>query len=246
MKRTFIFLSILGVLAAQTQVSRPAFEAASIKVSSPDAQGSSSHGSRGQVIMINQTMRRLIERAYNVKPGQVVGPAWLDDVHFDVSAKYPEETKLDDRPIMLRTLLEERFKLTAHRETREISGYAILVAKSGFKLKPVPPGDSHSSSNGGDHVVLEAQNSSMQDLANNLSRHMGEIVVDKTGLDGVYDYKLQWNVDSASVTGKEDRANALLVALQDAVSPLGLRLQAQKVPVEVIVVDHVEHAPTEN
>ncbi|SPE35763.1 conserved hypothetical protein [Candidatus Sulfopaludibacter sp. SbA3] len=91
--------------------------------------------------MTNMTLRRLIERAYGVKPNQLAGPDWLNSVHFDIAAKYPHDSKPADHPLMLRTLLEDRFKLTTHRETRDIPGYVLVVAKGGFKLKPVEPGD---------------------------------------------------------------------------------------------------------
>lgn len=79
--------------------------------------------------MTNVALKRLIERAYGVKPDQVTGPDWMEDVRCDIAAKYPPDTKSEDRPIMLRTLLEDRFKLATHRESRDLPGYALMVAK---------------------------------------------------------------------------------------------------------------------
>jgi len=225
---------------AQTPDTRPAFEAASVKLNTTVTNGSKSHGTAGQLVMANQTLKRLIERAYGVQPFQVTGPDWMEDLHFDVMAKYPPDTKDADRLPMLRTLLEDRFKLAAHRESKEVPGYALVVAKSGFKLKPVEPGAGGTDSEGaGSAVTLKATKISMASLADFVGRRLGEMVVDQTGLDGVYDFELRWTQDGQNPNGRD-------AELHDVISTLGLRLQAQKVPVEVVVVDHVERVPTEN
>ncbi len=133
-------IPLLAFLAARAALAqdRPTFEAASIKVNT-GGTGGSFNGSRGQVMMTNQTVKRLIERAYNVKPFQVIGPSWMENVRFDVAAKYPPNTKNEDRPVMLRTMLEDRFRLVVHRESREAPGYALAVAKVGFQLQPFEP-----------------------------------------------------------------------------------------------------------
>src|SRR5215831_11178103 len=111
--RVVLLVAFLAAGTASAQ-DRPNFEAASVKINSSGNTGSSSNGSRGQVVMTNQTLKRLIERAYGVKPFQVIGPGWMENVRFDVAAKYPPDTKYEDRPVMLRTLLEDRFKLVVH------------------------------------------------------------------------------------------------------------------------------------
>ena len=190
------------------------------------------------------TMKRLIERAYDVKPFQVTGPEWMQNVHFDILAKFPPDTKDDDRAIMLRTLLEERFKLAVHKESKEVSGYALVVAKRGFKLKPVEAGGSSINTNGGRVITLRAKKASMAALADLVARNLGAMVVDRTGLEGVYDFEMRWTNDDQIAGGSDaDAAPSLFTALQET---LGLRLQAQKVPFEVVVVDHVERVPTEN
>ena len=238
-------------LLAQPQEPRPAFEAASVKINHSDSRHSSSHGSRGQVNMENQTLKRLIERCFEVQTFQVTGPAWLEDVRLDVVAKYPEETKLEDRPRMLRTLLEDRLKLAAHREKKEMPGYALVVARSGFKLKPVGPGDSSTSTNGnpgaepGSHVeTVSAHKTTMAKLAELMSRTLNEPVADDTGQTGIYDFEMRWTTDPAAVGVA--LAAAIFGAVQEALGTLGLRLQSRKVPVDMIVVDHIERVPAEN
>lgn len=235
-----VVIFALGAALGQPQDSRPAYLAASVKPNTSGSESSSSNGSKGQIVFNNLTLKRLIERAYNLKPFQLSGPDWLDGVRFDIAAKYPPDTKNEDRTLMLRTLLEERFKLAVHRQSKEMPGYALVVGKS-FKLKPVEAGGAGTDSNGGRVRTLTAKKTSMALLADLIARNLGETVVDRTGLDGVYDFELRWtNDDQATDT---DSAPSLFIALQET---LGLRLQRQKVPVEMVVVDHAERVPTEN
>jgi uncharacterized protein (TIGR03435 family) len=238
-----VILLAAGAVLAQAQDARPAYEAASVKINTSGNGGSSSNGSKGQVVITNQTLKRLVERAYNLKPFQVTGPGWMEDVRVDITAKYPPDTKVDDRMLMLRTLLEERFKLVVHRDSKEMSGYALVVAKGGFKLKPVEPGGSGTNSNGGRVRKLTATKTSITQLADFVARTLGETVVDKTGLDGVYDFELRWTEEDQPSVVEADPVPNLFDALQGT---LGLRLQAQKVPVEMVLVDHVERVPIEN
>ena len=240
--RTAAFTVLLtGAAFGQAQAPRPAFEAASVKLNTTGDRGSHSDGSRGQVVMSNQTLRRVIERAYSVRPYQVIGPGWLDEVRVDIAAKYPPDSTPENRPLMLRTLLEDRFKLAAHRETRELPGYALVAAKGGFKLKPVEPGDDDIDHHGN---VLQARKVSMAMLAEHLGRIVGETIADGSGIAGVYDVDLRWTIDDQNAAG--DKQEILIAAFQEALSTVGLRLHPQKVPVQVVVVDHLERAPTEN
>jgi uncharacterized protein (TIGR03435 family) len=234
---------LLGAGAGQAQT-RPAYEVASIKLNTSTSNSSSSKGTTGQVVMTNQTLKRLVERAYNVKPFQITGPDWMENVRFDIIAKYPADTKSADRVLMLRTLLVERFGLVVHRESKSLPGYLLVAAKGGFKLRPAETnGDSHINTTGGLVEVLDAGKVSMQELADFVAEQLGETVVDKTGIDGVYHFGLRWSRDDLNASGGDSGAPTLFTALQET---LGLRLQPEKVPVEIIVVDHVERVPTEN
>jgi uncharacterized protein (TIGR03435 family) len=125
-------------------------------------------------------------------------------------------------------------------------GYALVLAKTGFKLKPVEPnGSSGTNSNGGGHVrTLTAKKTSMADLAEDMARSLGQMVVDKTGVVGVYDFELRYTTDDLSSSASDvDGIPSLFTALRDT---LGLRLQPEKVPVDIIAVDHVERVPIEN
>ena len=243
--RRFLLIGLLAV-AGWGQDSRPVYEAASIKPNNSVTGSSQTHGSKGQVLMRNQTLKRLVERAYEVQPFQVAGPGWMEDVRFDVAAKYPEETKPGDRMLMLRSLLEDRFKLAAHKETKDLPGYELVVAKGGFKLKPVDPaGGADTNSSGGIVRTLTVKRTSMALLSDLLSRFLGQLVVDKTGVEGVYDFEFRWtNAEQQPPPGADaEGVPSLFTAVEETV---GVRLKAQKVPTEIVVVDHVERTPIEN
>jgi uncharacterized protein (TIGR03435 family) len=236
-------LFVIALLAV-AQDKHPAYEAASVKANNSGTNGSRSSGSKGQIVFTNVTLKRLIERAYGVKPFQVAGPDWMENVRFDIAAKYPPDTQNDDRNLMLRSLLEERFHLGVHRESKLLPGYALVVAKSGFKLKPVEAGGSSTNDEGGLVRVLKVQKGSMELLADVVSRILSVMVVDKTNIEGVYDFELRFVAEDRPPSGAEaDTIPTLFVALEQNI---GVRLQVQKVPVDVVVVDRLERVPTEN
>ena len=241
---TILLLTTIA-LQAQLQNQRLAFDVATVKLDECGGQ-KSNRASADQLISTDQTLKQLVVLAYSVQPYQVSGPAWMESVCFDITAKYPPGTKFSDRWLMLRSLLEDRFKLTVHHESREMPGYALIVAKGGFKLKPSDPGEPSTSGGDQGHVwTFRARKIEMSTLAYELADSLGDVVVDRTGLQGVYDFQLRWASDDMSSPADSDANSApsIFTALQDT---LGLTLQRQKVPVDVIVVDHVERVPTEN
>ena len=242
-------ISVLFATAAlYAQDARPAFEAATIKINTSGSIHSRTDGSRTQLIVSNQTLKRLIERAYNVKPFQVTGPAWMEDVRLDIAAKYPSDLKLDQRMPMLRTLLEDRLKLAVHKEAKDLPGYALQVAKGGLKLTALPnDGNSSINHHGDAGVDTMTAHTSMAGLADWFTGQLNEAVVDATRLSGAYEFKFHWAVDDQALArASGDKEAARFAVLEEALGTIGLRLHAQKVPVDVIVVDHVERAPAGN
>lgn len=137
---------------AQIGAAKPEFEVATVKVSAPlDLQKLAADVQAGKMPNIGMhitglraeynylTMKQLLAVAYKVKEYQITGPGWLATDHFDIVAKMPDGSSKDDAPAMLKTLLEERFKLVAHTETQDHPVYALLVGKDGPKLKESPP-----------------------------------------------------------------------------------------------------------
>ncbi len=134
-------------------------------------------------------------------------------------------------------LLEQRFHLVTHRVTKLTSGFALIVAKSGPKLAPAKEG-------GTPHTLrlrdgLQAQNIDMAHFASLISNKAGGPIVDKTGIVGNYDFKLSY----AMANDPDSNLPSFFTALQEQ---LGLKLQSQKVPVDYLIIDHVDKIPTEN
>ena len=225
------------------QSAAPRFEVASIKPSNEPPGHSSAHSHHGRVTGENITLKECIMRAYSVGPRQVAdGPAWLDVDRFEIDAKAEQPTEDDGlMNAMLGTLLADRFKLVFHRETRPIEAFLLEVTKNGPKLEKASGGDSTThTSNDGRRVSVTATNLGMDAFATVLSRRVDMPVVNRTGLEGLFNVKLEWAPESSQ--REPDPGPSLFTAIQEQ---LGLRLRAGKAPVEVLVVDHAEK-PGEN
>lgn len=223
------------------------------------------------------TPQQVISMAYGVQRFRVSGgPSWLPSERFDIEAKMDSATadalqKLNSyqraiaRQKMLRAILADRFKLAVHRETKELPVYALLIAKNGPKLQEAKPGDTYPSgiknpdgSLGGPGEIaggvfdgwITAQAVSVASLAEDLTQMLGHPVTDKTGLTGVYDFKLRFAADDRllppggaapserpALPSGDSNEPSLFDAIQEQ---LGLKLESGKSPVEIIVIDHVE------
>jgi uncharacterized protein (TIGR03435 family) len=190
---------------------------------------------------------------WNQMEQQIVGgPKWMDSDAFDVEAKAenPDATTQAQIRRMLQQLLAERFKLRVHRDTRNVSGYSLVISKDGPKLTRAGANELHPGIGGRpDEMVFTAM--PMSALADYLSVRLGSPVQDKTGLTGNYTFTLR------SVLGEHESAGggpppppgtpdpsvpSLISALPEQ---LGLRLQSSKVPLPVLVVDSAVK-PTQN
>jgi bla regulator protein BlaR1 len=232
------------------------FEVASIKPS--DSKGPMNRirvemAPGGRFTTSNVTVKLLIQQAYNVKAFQITGgPGWIDSERYDVVAKADGNVNgpAQLRPL-LQKLLADRLKLTIHRDTKELPVYALVVGKNGPKFKESEasgPGPQIRMGRG----LIDGQGMGMDMLASQLSKPLGRTVLDKTGLKGQYDIKLEFTPDDGSGRGPGDGPEAaappdtagpsIFTALQEQ---LGLKLESSKGPVEIIVIDRVEK-PTEN
>jgi uncharacterized protein (TIGR03435 family) len=123
-----------------------------------------------------------------------------------------------------------------------VQGYALVAAKSGFKLKPAEACENNTDHTGGPVQTLKAKCTSLASLASLAARYMGAVVTDKTAIGGAYDFELRWTSEGQTADNL-DAPPPFPSAIQET---LGLRLQPQKVPADVIVVDRVERVPTAN
>jgi uncharacterized protein (TIGR03435 family) len=234
----------LLVLLAFIAVGAQTFEAASVKVNKSGRNPGSTGRSGGQLVFENTSLRECIAIAYGISVDRdyaISGPVWISSERYDIVAKVPAETPREQVLLMLRALLADRFHLRLHRESREMRVYLLTVAGTGAKLKAVPARDGGFTFGPG-HISVRAE--SMNDLADRLSRPMfglGAPVMNSTGLDGVFDFTLDWTPDT--VQADATPGPSLLTALQEQ---LGLKLEPSKSKVEVLVIDHAERIPTEN
>jgi uncharacterized protein (TIGR03435 family) len=261
MKRMRLAIIVLGSslqLSAQAPAAIPtstdvAFDVASVKPNNSGSTYSSTNGRAGSLTASNVTTRQLIIFAYRLRQFQLTGgPGWVNADRYDVDARSPENPK-PDNPAMTRTLLRDRFRLVAHTETRQEQIYALVVARAdgrlGPQLKPSTvncsaPGpaspacgtNTNSNSAGGRMV---GTGHSMEALVNALgSFGLSRMVVDRTGLNGVFDFELRWSPDDARATATAPNDSpSIFAALQEQ---LGLRLESRRGPVEFLVVDSVE------
>ena len=216
----------LLLLAAVVQQPPVAFEAASVKPAQRMTPGLRISGSQVAGIA---NMKTLLRWAYGLHPYQISGPAWIESERYEIAAKLPQGATKEQVPAMLQALLAERFGLVAHRESRELPVYSLVVAKGGAKLKESAAGEDGRGAprlvrgangypelapgtdvprsyqvvlGGSDGLLykLWARRETTQQLADRLSSQLNRAVVDRTGLAGGYDFALSWTMDAAGGT----------------------------------------------
>ena len=224
--------------------SAQSFEVASVKAGRPPARSSFGPLPGGERYRaVNAPLNWLISEAYRVPLRQISGlpPAFSSD-GYDIDAKAEHPVNRDQMLRMLQRLLEDRFKLAVRRESKEMKAYVLVVAKGGAKMEESP---------GGDLVVQKVnasksvyRNIEMPVLANLLAFPVDETVVDQTGLTGVYNFTLNYmperlgpGVLEGREPGPDPTAPSLTIALQEQ---LGLKLEARKAPIDMLVIEHVE------
>jgi uncharacterized protein (TIGR03435 family) len=207
-------------------------------------------------------VNRLVAAAYDLNPRAISGgPAWAGSDRYEIIALAPGDLRPtnDEQMAMLKKLLTDRFNLTFHREKKEFSIFELTVAKGGSKIaistasfdeaSNVTSTLYPASSGGIDHALLPAHNVTMREFASVLQRAiLDRPVVDKTGLSGRYDFNLEWTPDESQFGGQlppgvpDSDKPGLFTAVQQQ---LGLRLEAVKGPLDVLVIDRLDR-PSEN
>jgi uncharacterized protein (TIGR03435 family) len=222
------------------------FEVASIKVhEGPMLRlGVSTSGQRLTADCAN--VRTLVMFAYNSKNFQVTGAAPLvaqDEARWDIVATAGGDarpTRAEFRQ-MLQALLAERFQLKVHRETREMPVFALVVGKGGPKFKESDPDadpTGHYSRKGRNNVIALPK-ASMSDVVDAVDdAFIDRPVIDKTGLIGTYNIKLTYTPNIGTNRDTQDLSD--INVFQALEEQLGLKLEARKEPVEILVVDRVE------
>jgi uncharacterized protein (TIGR03435 family) len=248
---------ILGIAVAAIAAfaqKPPAFDVASVKLSTSFTGGFSMGTKNGRLTATNVPVKTLILKGFHAKDFQVTGgPGWLETERYDVVAK-TENTSIGDNDLwlLLQPLLEERFRLRFHKETKQMPVYSLVVAKGGSKLKR-HTGDDEPTMSGrmsGGKASLACTNTSMARLADALGEHTDRLVLDDTRLKGSYDFKLDWSQDHPGEPASVSMLNGLeeglgltgpsiFTAVQEQ---LGLKLEPAKGPVQIIVIDGADKA----
>ena len=260
--KSLLLVGVLSVFLAAEQ--QPQFEVSTVKRGPPVSPGTPLRvnlGSfrNGTAMLTNTTLSECIQFAYGiVSDTQIAGPDWIKsrDVRFDIVAKTGPDVPREQALLMMQSLLTDRLKLVVHHEPRDMSFLALVVAKNGPKLAsanlqvpaeqiPAPiPGR------------LSSPRMLMPVLATLISRFERQIVMDQTGLNGLFSVDLQWAPDALRNRPAQDGAAPLLngqplnpdgpslpTALQEQ---LGLRLESRKGPVDLLIVDSAEKVPADN
>ena len=253
MKSLFSSFALLVTCAmfasAQANEPKPTFDVAAISLHDPAPHERShivSSDKDGSFTTRNVSLLAIAQYAFLIPDSRIMNvPAWMKTERFDIDAKSDDAvteglSKLDwdqakqIKHEMIQSLLAERFKLIVHRETRVLPIYELVVSKGGAKL---------SASKAEGLMVnhgrgrLDAQGMIVAGIAQELASDAGRVIVDKTGLDGRFDIDLKWTPDD-SAGQAADGPPSLFTTLREQV---GLELVPAKGPVEVLVIDHVEH-----
>ncbi len=270
LRSAVVCIAVASPLAARA-VALPAmtYDVVSIK---PNKSGSGSVRisiDRERFVGTNVSVKALIRYAYDLETEDLISglPGWAGSSNLDIEAKVSAEDvaalkKFSDadstaeRRLMMQALLGERFALKVHHEKKELPTYALVVLKSGLKIKPADPNNAYENglkAPGGtargagsvdaNNTNVTVQAVPMSTLASFLAQNLRRPVEDKTGLTANYDFTLKWSPDE--VAQNSENANtppSIYTALQEQ---LGLKLESTKGPVDTIVVDHID-PPTEN
>ena len=263
-----LFGGSLYVVTASAQspaALKPTFEVASVKMHDGDSAPAASRLGRGSMTFTNYPMRLIIASAYGLRPNRVVGgPKWIDAEGVTVVAKAPDGTPDNQLPLMLRSLLAERAKLSVRFETREQPIYALVLARADRRLGPnlrrsigglnenaarparapipawvngqqVPCGVRSSFEKEG--AAIQGGDRTIADLARTLQGSTGRDVIDRTGLMDTYDFDLRFVPGGPQALGGDSAEPSVFTALQEQ---LGLKLEPQNGSADYLVIDSIE------
>jgi uncharacterized protein (TIGR03435 family) len=258
----------LGLLFASIAMAQPAFEVASVKPAEIPP-GAPEHwqyhmtesGDASRVEYANASLVDLLRIAFRVNTYQISGPGWMANRKFDIVAKIPAGATREQAPEMVRQLLAERFGLETHHNTAEHSVLGLVPAKGGLKLRETPP-DSDAPATGAFRRSVDADGAMQMQirrmtttaLAELLGRFLGQAVVDVTGARGAYDFSLSFSPAdlrrasqvagvASPVPAEADGPESSIAA---SLEQFGLKLEGRKLPIDLLVIDHLEKAPTAN
>jgi len=227
---------------------QPAFDVATIRPSSGAVafeHDGDTQTSPGSLRMRDVTVQTCIKWAYGVQDNQIAGPDWIQVEHYDIVAKADQPANEAQMKQMMQALLADRFRLSFHRESKELKAFVLTVAKGGAKVHPAAAPDAkpfHQNSANGTVV----RSMTIREFGDFIAGPLQKPVIDETGLTGKYDFVLDFTpyLPDAKNMGPDrpDTTSILMAAME---GELGLKLESRKTEVEMMVVDHIEK-PSEN
>jgi uncharacterized protein (TIGR03435 family) len=274
MKRILLVACLLFAAFGQT------FDVATVKPAAPEAagrfpipaeieasvrmQGGPGSKSPERIDYKYVTLKMLLERAYDAKPSQIIGPGWLSSERYDVVANVPVGTDAAGFRAMLQHLLTERFKIRMRTESKTQPVYELVVAKGGLRLQPAvkdpvfaDDDERRAWMQKATRASLEAMvkqreatgqtgpsrgisdtDATLEKIAQRLSSIVDRLVFDRTGLQGSYSFRLNWVPDGAQGNGP-----SIYAAVEEQ---LGLKLQPANMVLEQMMIEAAEKVPTEN
>ena len=237
--------SIIATIGAfaQSAIPLPRFEVASIKPSTINETGSRNDLSGPNVVFRNYVLRGILQTAFGVNQLALEAPDWLGDERFDITAKVQDEkANMEQRRQMLQALLIDRFGLVFHLETKMRPGFALVVARSGPKIHPVPDEGGHNNDN---HPgKMQRLRTTIDDFASAVSFILRQPVINETHMEGRYNVVLTYAPDyGPDVPPGANDGPSIFTAIEEQV---GMKLEPRKVPVDVFIVDRCQKMPTEN
>jgi len=242
-------VAVCGTAQEAKMSGDPAFEVVSVKSagpvrSIPHPDGRSYGSTRpfrytDRTVTANQALIYIVAQAYSVESWEIEGPGLMDSLTYDISATMPPNTSKETARLMLRTMLAERFGFKFHREKREIPVYALVEAKSGFKLhEATDPGPRYINMGGGSFIGT----GTLDHIAGAFPNFADRPILNMTGIKGTYHVEFHWTPDY-SVDFQRQYSPEFWAAVQREV---GLKLEKRNVLRDVMVIDHVEREPAPN
>jgi len=252
MKLAAIAPLLIALAPAATPAQQPAFEVASVRPSREGNRREQIQVGPGTVTMRNVTLKGAVRWAYHVFNFQVSGPDWIGYERYDIVARSAGPAPEDQLRRMAQALLSDRFRLTLHRTSREMTAYILTVGKNGPKFKESTTEGEFSVQPDQRRMMLTVQRIGSAQFVEMLSGILNAPVLDQTGLTGKYDI----TIDGAKYMDQLSRHNEagpapdpmgplalIMTAIQDE---LGLKIDSRKAPIDLLIVDHAEKVPTEN
>jgi uncharacterized protein (TIGR03435 family) len=250
----FLLLSLFMLMPQDQQPVSLQFDVAALKHStSSDPRTEAVHRSPGLLSMRNTPIERYIQMAYRVRSSQIVGPRWLSSEMYDLEAKSDQPSTDADLRIMLQHLLEERLHLTLHHEIKQQDGYLLVGDPKGRpdNASWVAPADKFQppTVTAAPEGVHEFKSTTMAQLAYYLSQELDQTVINNVPVTGIYDFVIKWSSGPMRIAHFGVPETTIVTGpgptIFEGIRELGLILKASKVPVDYLVIDHIDKLPAD-